>query len=157
MLKNLQLRQKQSSRGVLGKRCSENIQQIYKITPMSKCDFHKVFQRCSKETMFWKHPANLQDNTHEVWLPSKCKETLLKSHLDMGVFLYLLLHIFRILFSKKTPGGCFCNILFNDATKNFKIWDKSTVNGKLMQILKSPYMFEFKWTYENNTLKISHS
>ena len=34
--------QKQSSRGVLKKRCSENIQQIYRRTPMSKCDFNKV-------------------------------------------------------------------------------------------------------------------
>ena len=34
--------QKQSSRGVLGKRCSENMQQIYRRTPMPKCDFNKV-------------------------------------------------------------------------------------------------------------------
>ena len=33
---------KQPSRGVLKKRCSENIQQIYRRTPMSKCDFNKV-------------------------------------------------------------------------------------------------------------------
>ena len=29
-------------RGVLRKSCSENMQQIYKGTPMSKCDFNKV-------------------------------------------------------------------------------------------------------------------
>ena len=34
--------QKQSSRGVLGKRCSENMQQIYRRTPMPKRDFNKV-------------------------------------------------------------------------------------------------------------------
>ena len=34
--------QKQSSRGVPGKRCFENIQQICKRTPMSKSDFNKV-------------------------------------------------------------------------------------------------------------------
>ena len=28
--------------GVPRKRCSENMQQIYKRTPMSKCDFNKV-------------------------------------------------------------------------------------------------------------------
>ena len=33
--------QKQPSRGVLIKRCSENMQQIYKRTPMPKCDFNK--------------------------------------------------------------------------------------------------------------------
>ena len=30
------------SRGVLKKRRSENIQQIYRRTPMPKCDFNKV-------------------------------------------------------------------------------------------------------------------
>ena len=34
--------QKQPSRGVLRKRCSENMQQIYRRTPMPKCDFNKV-------------------------------------------------------------------------------------------------------------------
>ena len=34
--------QKQPSRGVLKKRCSENMQQIYIRTPMPNCDFNKV-------------------------------------------------------------------------------------------------------------------
>ena len=34
--------QKQPSRGVLRKRCSENMQQIYRVTFMPKCDFNKV-------------------------------------------------------------------------------------------------------------------
>ena len=33
--------QKQLSRGVLSKRCSENMQKIYRRTPMPKCDFNK--------------------------------------------------------------------------------------------------------------------
>ena len=37
--------QKQTSRGVRKKRCSENMQQIYKRTPMPKCDFNKVAQQ----------------------------------------------------------------------------------------------------------------
>ena len=37
--------QKQLSRGVFKKRCSENIQQIYKRTHMPKCDFNKVALR----------------------------------------------------------------------------------------------------------------
>ena len=37
--------QKQLSRGVLRKRCSENMQQIYRRTPMPKCDFNKVAQQ----------------------------------------------------------------------------------------------------------------
>ena len=36
---------KQPSRGVLRKRCSETLQQIYKRTPMLKCDFNKVALR----------------------------------------------------------------------------------------------------------------
>ena len=39
---NYEYFQMQLSRGVLIKRCSENIQQIYKRTPMPKCDFNKV-------------------------------------------------------------------------------------------------------------------
>ena len=34
--------EKQPSRGVLRKKCSENVQQIYWRTPMRKCDFNKV-------------------------------------------------------------------------------------------------------------------
>ena len=34
--------QKQPSRGVSIKRCFENMQKIYRRTPMSKCDFNKV-------------------------------------------------------------------------------------------------------------------
>ena len=34
--------QKQPSRGVLKKRYSENMQQIYRKTPKPKCDFNKV-------------------------------------------------------------------------------------------------------------------
>ena len=34
--------QKQPSRGVHRKRCSKNMQHIYRRTPVSKCDFNKV-------------------------------------------------------------------------------------------------------------------
>ena len=34
--------QKQPLRGVLKKKCSENMQQIYRRTSMPKCDFNKV-------------------------------------------------------------------------------------------------------------------
>ena len=33
---------KQPPRGVLIKRCSENMQEIYRRTPVPKCDFNKV-------------------------------------------------------------------------------------------------------------------
>ena len=34
--------QKQPSKGIPRKRCSENMQQTYRITPMPKCDFNNI-------------------------------------------------------------------------------------------------------------------
>ena len=51
--------QKQPSGGVLKKKCSENMQRIYRRTAMPKCDFNKVAKQA----------------------------TLLKSHFGMGVLL----------------------------------------------------------------------
>ena len=51
--------QKQPSRGVLRKRCSINMQQIYRRTPMPKCDFNKV-------------PLELYSNRTSAWVFS-CK------------------------------------------------------------------------------------
>ena len=42
--------QKQSPTGVSRRRCSENMQQIYRRTPMSKCDFSKVALQ-----LYWNH------------------------------------------------------------------------------------------------------
>ena len=42
---------KQPSRGVLRKRCSENMLQIYR-TPMPKCDFNKVAKQ-----LYWSHTS----------------------------------------------------------------------------------------------------
>ena len=49
-------KQKQPARGVPRKRCSENMQQIYRRTPMSKCDFKNFI-----ETALWHgcSPVNL--------------------------------------------------------------------------------------------------
>ena len=44
--------QKQSSRCVVSKRCSENLQQIYRRTSMPKCDFNNVAKpEPEKETL----------------------------------------------------------------------------------------------------------
>ena len=51
-LKYWQERQKQPSIAVLGKRCSENMQQIYRRTPMPKCDFNKVALQ-----LYWNHTS----------------------------------------------------------------------------------------------------
>ena len=47
--------QKQPLRCVLQKRCSENIQQIYRRTPMPKCDFNKVAKHLPLEWTPLKH------------------------------------------------------------------------------------------------------
>ena len=55
--------QKQSSGGVLKKRCSENMQQIYRRTPMPKCDFNKVASELYlNRTSAWVSPVNLLRN-----------------------------------------------------------------------------------------------
>ena len=43
--------QKQPSKGILRKRCSENIRKIYRRTPMPKCDFNKVAQNFTEITL----------------------------------------------------------------------------------------------------------
>ena len=48
-------------------RCSDNMQQIYRRTPMPKCNYNKV----------------------EVQFQLSCKATLLKSHFGMGFLLYI--------------------------------------------------------------------
>ena len=50
--KSLRDTKKQPSRGVLKKRCSENMQQIYRTTHMSKCDVNKV-EKQLKKTSGW--------------------------------------------------------------------------------------------------------
>ena len=46
--------QKQPFRGVLMKKCSEKLHQIYKRTPMLKCDFNKVTEELISFYIPWK-------------------------------------------------------------------------------------------------------
>ena len=50
-------------RGVLRKRCSRNMQQIYRRTPMQKCNFNKVAKQL--------HIAAYFQNTFFLWTPLK--------------------------------------------------------------------------------------
>ena len=68
---------KQQSRGVLSKRCSENMQQIYRRTPMPKCDSNKVAKQ-----LYW-------SNFLEITLWHECSPVNL-------------LHVFRTPFTKNT-------------------------------------------------------
>ena len=79
--------QKQPSRGILTKRCSENMQQFCRRTPMPKCDFNKVasqlyWNRTSvwvfscKFAAYWNEntlrhenkPASLQKSIQWLWV-----------------------------------------------------------------------------------------
>ena len=52
-------KQPSSETGVLKKRCSDNTQQIYRRTPMPKCDFKKVAkQLCLVRTSAWVFSCN---------------------------------------------------------------------------------------------------
>ena len=76
--------QKQPSRDVLRKRCSENMQQIYRSIPMPNCDFNKV-----------------------------AKATFLKSHSDIDVFLLICCIFSEHLFLRAPLKGCFCTSIFS--------------------------------------------
>ena len=72
MLYNLLNFQKHLSRGVLSKRWSENIQQIYRRKPMLKCDFNKVAKQ-----LYWNY-------TSARVLSCKFSEHLFIEHLWMA-------------------------------------------------------------------------
>ena len=87
---------KQSSRGVLKKRCSENIQLIYTRTSMPKCHFNKVALQlyrsctsawvfCSKFATYFHHL--LLKNTSERLLVKKSKPRV---KITVAVFTFLL-------------------------------------------------------------------
>ena len=59
----LNLIQKPSPRGVLRKRCSENTQQIYRRTLVTKCDFNKVSKQPSKGVLRKK----CSENMHQIY------------------------------------------------------------------------------------------
>ena len=82
--------QKQPPKGVPRKRCSENIQQIYRRTSMPRCDFNKVACVIS---------IKLQSNFIEI----------APRHGGSPVSL---LHIFRIPFLKNTSGWLLLNLYF---------------------------------------------
>ena len=66
-------------RGVLIKRCSENIQQIYRRTPMPKCDFNKIEitlpHGCSSVNLLYIFRTPFLKNTSEGLL-LECKQNL---------------------------------------------------------------------------------
>ena len=103
--------QKQLYRGVLRKRCSENMQQIYKRTPVKKRAFNKVvFQ------------------LNEIALWHGCSPVILQ-------------YIFRTLFQRTPLKGCFCNYvlhfgnnLFSQIVKKLKHTESFCIVVTLIKI-----------------------
>ena len=82
--------QKQPSSAVLTKKCSENMPQIYRRTPIPKCNFNKVVKH-----LYWNHTSAC--NFIEITLRHGCSPANL-------------LHICRAPFPKNNPGGLLLNI-----------------------------------------------
>ena len=77
--------QKQLFRGVLRKRCSENMQQIYRRTPMPKCNFNKVTLQlkwnCSLGWVFPSKFAAYFPNTFpqdQLWMAASKRTCLIR-------------------------------------------------------------------------------
>ena len=70
----LDYEQKQPPRGVLRKRCSENMQQIYRRTPMPKCDFNKVaielwiIVNCESLRKYFKLRKNIHSKYFQMYI-----------------------------------------------------------------------------------------
>ena len=76
--------QKQPSRGVLRKRCPENMQQIYRRTPMPKCDFNKVSQQ-----LYWNHTSACETISGSFWEKQKTKERTKKKEKKNSLYVLL--------------------------------------------------------------------
>ena len=82
--------QKQLTRGVLSKRCSENMQQIDRRTPMLECDFKKVAKQAYWTTLCDEcSPENLR-HIFKTLFPKNTSGRLL---LYMCVFILLHIHM----------------------------------------------------------------
>ena len=64
--------QKQPSRGVLNKSCSENMQQIYRRTPMLKCDFNKGVCCMRPEIKFTRNEISFRHEKNSVYISLHC-------------------------------------------------------------------------------------
>ena len=103
--------QKQSSIGVLWKRCSENMQQIYRRTPMTKCDFNQVAKQLSRGVLRKWFSENMQQ-IHRRAPMTKCDFAL-----RHGCSAVNLLHIFRATFPKNTSGRLLLDIVPEASTR----------------------------------------
>ena len=127
---NFRYIQKQPPRRVLKKRCSQNMQQIYRRTPMPKCDFNKVGLLC---------------NFIEITLWHGCSPVNL-------------LHIFRTPFTKNTSGRLLLyiklnqfllvwkNFISHDSHKDFSLtWKLNIKSSKYLREIEYSRYFWYVW------------
>ena len=138
-MKNLQ---KQSSRGVLKKRFSENMQQIYRGTPMPKCDFNNAAKK-----LYW--------NRTSAWVFS-CKfaayfpNTFSWEHLWVAASESYIDKIWQILASFKAMNQQICcNI---DGTLRFIGMQTKCFLMKMFTYLKYLYLsLRTSWSHSNHS------
>ena len=130
----LSQRQKQPFRGVVRKRCSENLQRIYRRTPMPKKDFNKVVKQlywnCTLEWIFSCNTVNLlhvfrrpfSKNTYrDDWFCPLPVSKFIEITLRHGCSPVNLLHVFRTPFSKNTSGRLLLERICNVKLQSLKI------------------------------------
>ena len=133
-----QIIQKQPSRGLLEERCSKNMQQIYRRTPMPKCDFNKQLHR----------------NRSSAWVYVL---HIFRTPLDGCFWSFLVITgsfyigdmrnpFYYSIYSKYIKENA-SNVKFHSLNQNIlrQLKTKKTgyFKGTLMQIWKFPYMFLF--------------
>ena len=88
--------QKQPSRGALSKRCSKNMRQIYRRTPMPKCDFNNVaLQLLGVLPHFFRTPFT-KNTSERLLLKVICKHSVGSSYVYL-LLIRLKLHVTRFL------------------------------------------------------------
>ena len=112
-----------ATRGVLKKRCSENMQRIYRRTPMPKYDFNKVAKQ-----LYWNHTS--------AW----CSPVNL-------------LHIFRTSFPRNTSGWLLLkyHYSFLNFTIVFHYFQKTQFYLWLKEIWKAGCCFLISYTTGSST------
>ena len=120
--------QKQPLRGVPRKRCSVNMQQIYRRTSMPKCDFNKVAKQLYwNYILAWVFPCEFAAYFQNTFF------LLLKSHFGMGVLLWICCifseQLFPIIEITLWPGCSSVNLLL-------LMLDNSLISIKYLRTLK---------------------
>ena len=116
---------RQSSGDVLSKTCSENMQQIYRVTPMLKCDFNKAVIQ-----IYWNH-------TLACVFSCKCaacfQNTFSWEHIR-----------------KAASGSCYCCLCDLIGSRDIKVPSISRDFGEIFSFFKLVSDFFSNWNFSKN-------